>query len=165
MAIDPELFMHQTVDKPMETDRTLAPEGDFDFVIGDFDTKAYETYEFTYERGPNAGLPGSITNFNCPCVTTDPKVCKALDREEVTVFRRMVLEFEEDGMTLKVGKNVNIEIGQLRHAVGQNSDANWSIAKLCGAGPFKGRIEHISGKRKDGSPFKNAQVGRVAPIR
>lgn len=165
MPIDPELFMNATVDAPLPTERTLCPPGEYEMYIDDFTKDAFETFEFEYKRGPKAGTPGSMTKFNCPIIVADESVKKTLDMDRVIVFRSMTLEFEDDDITLKKGKNVNIELGQLRHAVGQNHDGPWALSQLRGAGPFKGRVEHREGKRKDGSQFKVAEVTRVAPIR
>lgn len=164
MPFNAEDFMTQTIDQPLETERTLVPPGEYKMVIDDFTQEAFETFEFEYKRGPNAGQPGQMTKFGCPCIVVDDKVKADLGMEKVTVFKNITLDFDDTG-AIAFGKNRNIDLGQLRHAVGQNNPGPWSIAQLRGAGPFMGRVEHREGKRKDGSAFKIAEVTRVAPIR
>lgn len=161
---DPNLFMNQTIDQPLETERTLCPPGDYQFVIDDFTAEALESIDFEYRKGPRAGQPGVMYKFSCPCVVQDEAVKTQLGVEKLVVYKQMNLDI--DGGNLEWGKNKNIELGQLRNAVGQNVNGQpWAISNLRGAGPFMGRVEHREGKRKDGSAFKLAEIVRVAPIR
>ena len=160
---DPDAFMTQTMDQPLETERTLVPPGEYQMMIDDFGRDALETFEFEYKRGPNAGQQGSMTKLGVPCLVQDESVKTSLGMDKVVVFKNITLDFENG--SLAFGKNKNIDLGQLRHAVGQNNPGPWSIGNLRGAGPFMGRVEHREGNRKDGTKFKIAEVTRVAPIR
>lgn len=161
---DPELFMQQTVDQPMETERTLCPPGDYTMMVDDFEAKrAIEQIDFEYKKGPNAGQPGTMYVFNCPCVVQDDKVKADMDQDRVIVYKRITLDVNADGQ-LSWGKNKNIDLGQLRHAVGQNHAGTWNISHLRGAGPFVGKVEKREGKRKDGTNFEGREVTRVAPL-
>src|SRR5262245_17049603 len=94
---DPDAFMSQTVDQPLEIERTLIPPGEYKMQVDDFTSDAFETYEFTYKRGPRAGSEGSMTTFNCPVVVLDDKVKADLKIEKPLVFHRITLDFAEDG--------------------------------------------------------------------
>jgi hypothetical protein len=162
---DPESFMNQTLDQPLETERKLVPPGEYRMRVGDFDSNAFETFDFTYKKGPKAGEAGSMHKFTCPVVIDDDRVRQAMSTDEPKVYVQCTLDVDETGQ-LQWGPNRNVDLGKLRHAVGQNvAGQPWSIANLRGAGPFMGKVEHREGKRKDGSPFKVAEVTRFAPIR
>lgn len=165
-TFDPDAFMNETVDKPLSTERTLVPKAEYKMTIGDFDSKAFQAIDFTYKQGDRAGTPGQMVKFGVPCIIVDDaKLKEALGLEKVVVFKNITLDFDENGK-LAWGPNKNVDLGQLRNAVGQNADnATWSPGMLRGAGPFMGIVEHKKGERKDGSKFELAEVGRVAPIR
>lgn len=159
---DPEAFMNETVDQPMETERTLCPVGEYPMMIDDFDSKAFQAIPF---KDKQTGEDREFHKFGCPCVVQDPAVAQKLGIARVVVFKNCNLDFGDDGK-LAWGPNKNTDLGQLRHAVGQNDRGKtWSPGNLRGAGPFMGKVEHRSGKRKDGSEFVIAEVTRVAPIR
>jgi len=164
MSFDPDAFMTQTLDQPLETERTLVPEGEYKAMVDDFTRDAFETINFTYKKGPNAGQDGSFTKFNVPLLIDDDKVKTELGMTKVVVFFSCTLDFEQDGQTLSWGKNKNIDLGKLRKAAGQNNPGPWSPGNLRNAGPLMVKVEHRSGKRNDGSEWKRAEVTRIAPI-
>lgn len=168
MPFDPEAFMNDTIDKPLETDRKLIPPGEYKMMIDDFEAaKAIENVEFEYKKGDRAGTPGNMYTFNCPCVIQDSETLKQeLGLDKLTVYKRMILDLDPTTFKLLWGPNKNTDLGQLRKAVGQNDEGMvWAVARLRGAGPFMGRVESKTGKRKDGTAFESREVGRVAPIR
>lgn len=163
-TFDPDLFMQQQVDQPLETEFRLCPEGEYQAMIGDFTSEAFEQIDFQYKRGPNAGQPGTMTKFSCPFVISDSRLAAELGRDTATVMRQIILDIAPDG-GLDFGPNKNVPLGQIRNAVGQNNPGPWQISQLRGAGPVMVRVVHRSGKRNDGSDWKNAEVDRVVPIR
>jgi hypothetical protein len=164
MDFNPEDFMNQTVDQPLDFERTMVPEGEFKGSVGDFTSEAFETITFTYKRGPNAGQEGAMHKFTCPIIIDDPQVAAKMQQETPRVYMNCTLDFDDQGK-LEFGPNKNIDLGKLRHAVGQNNAGPWSISMLRGAGPFMVKIQHRTGKRKDGTEFKVAEPIRFAPIR
>lgn len=164
MDFDPDAFMNQTVDQPLSIERTLVPEGEYKARIGDFTSEAFETFNFTYKRGPAAGQEGSMHKFNCPIVIDDDGLRAKLQMDNVMIYSPVTLDFDDTGGLL-FGPNKNIDLGKLRHAVGQNNAGPWKISDLRGAGPFMVKVQHRTGKRKDGSEFKIAEPVRFAPIR
>lgn len=164
---DPNEFMQQTVDTPSEglqTEVILFPAGEYRAMIDNFDGTAFERFEFTYSKGPNAGMPGSMTKLNLPFkVTDDPKLLQVLGKTEGTVRKPINLDFTPEGK-LDFGTNRNIELNRVRAAVGQDQPGPWTFTRLAGAGPVMIRVVHRTGKRKDGSDFKVAEVDRVVKI-
>lgn len=163
-TFDPATFMNQTVDQPIADDYVLCPEGEYQAIVDDFDETVFRTNEFVYSKGPNAGLPGEMTTFECPWVIQDDRVKLALGRDKVVVTEPIILDFDSNG-ALDHGPNKNVKLGQLRTAVGQNSAGAWSISNLKNAGPSMVRVVHREITRKDKSKFKKAEVDRVVPIR
>lgn len=164
MSFDPNLFMQQTIEQPLETERTLVPPAEYQMMVDDFESSAIEEISFEYKKGAQAGQPGTMHVFNCPCVIQSDTLKAELGVEKVIVYKRINLDIGPDG-NLEWGKNKNIDLGQLRAAVNQNGSGPWSIGMLRGAGPFMGRVDKKTGKRKDGSDFESREVGRVAPLR
>jgi len=164
MSFNPDDFMNQTVDQPLAVERTLVPEGEYKARIDDFTSDAFETFTFQYKRGPMAGQDGSMHKFNCPLVIDDDAVRASLQQDKVLVFFPVTLDFDDTG-ALQFGPNKNIDLGKLRHATNQNNAGPWTIGQLRGAGPFMVKVQHRTGKRKDGTEFKVAEPVRFAPIR
>lgn len=166
-SFDPNEFMQQTVDTPidgLQTDLKLCPEGEYKAMIDDFDGNAFERFEFTYQKGPNAGMPGSMTKLNLPFkITDDPRVKEALDRDSTVVRKPITLDFDSNGR-LDFGINRNLELNRVRVAVGQNAPGPWNFPQLRGAGPVMIRVVHRRGKRKDGTDFTIAEVDRVVKL-
>lgn len=161
---DPNTFMQQTVDQPLETEYRLCPVGEYQAMIQDFDGSAFRTNDFTYSRGPKQGQPGSMTSFDCPFVINDARVQQELNRDTAIVAMPCILDLDANG-GIDFGVNKNIKLGQIRAAVGQNNPGPWSPANLRGAGPVMVKVEHIDFTRRDGTQGKRAEVTRVAPIR
>lgn len=161
---DPEAFMQTTVDQPLEFERTLVPEGEYRLWVDDFDSSIFETFNFEYKRGPNAGQQGSLTKATVPIVVDDDKVRALFQTDKVRVYHECTLDLDPDTGLLLFGPNKNIAVGQLRHAVGQNSPGPWAFPNLRGAGPFMGKIEHREITGKNGK-FKRAVITRMSPIR
>ena len=164
MTFDPDAFLNQTVDQPLAIERTLVPEGEYQFMVDDFDSSAFEVIEFEYRKGPKAGQPGSMTKYNIPCICMSEDVKKSLDMDKVVVYYQGLLDFNDDG-TLAWGKNKNVDLGRLRHALKQNNEGQvWKPSMLRGAGPFMGKVTHRPFQRKDGTKTVIAEISRLAPI-
>lgn len=161
---DPDAFMATTVDAPVgDTKFPLVPEGDFQAMIGDFTSEAFEQIDFEYRRGPKAGSPGSMTKFNCPFTINDQRLVTEIGRDTATIFKQIILDLDAQGNP-DFGKGKNVQLNQVRDAVGQNVAGPWTFSQLRGAGPVMVHVVHRSGKRKDGSDWKNAEVDRVVRI-
>jgi len=104
-----------------------------------------------------------MTKFNCPFVLQDDAVKQEMGRDQVTVYKSIMLDFDENGGLAK-GKNKNIDLGRVLQAAGLNG-ANWQITQLRGAGPVVVKVVHREGERRDGSRWKRAEVDQVAQVR
>lgn len=163
-AFDPDTFMLQTVDAPLETEFKICPAGEFPAMIDDFDSSAFEVVDFEYKKGARAGQPGQFTKFSIPFNINDDKCRQELGRDKVVVTKQIILDIDENG-GLAWGPNKNIPLGQVRAAVDQNQPGAWSMAQLRGAGPVMVKIDHIDYKRNDGTKGTRAEVTRVVKMR
>ena len=157
-SFDADAFMQSTVDGPLETEFRHVPAGEYQNVyINDFDSKALSLNEGVSDK---TNKPYSFLKFSVPFkISNDPKVMAETGRDEAIVYKEMNLDRDDNGGIAR-GVNKNIELGRLFDAAGLNA-ANVSIASLRGAGPFVITVVHESGKRKDGSDWKQARVGKV----
>lgn len=160
---DPDTFMQQVVDHPLETEFVLVPQGEYTATIDDFTSEAFEQIHFDYKKGARAGTPGTMTKFTCPFVIQDEAVKSELGRDKVVINRQIILDLDDKG-DLDWGKNKNIDLGRIRAAVGQNDPGPWSISRLRGAGPVMIKVTHIDYERKDKTKGKRAEVERVVRI-
>jgi hypothetical protein len=161
MSFDPDVFMQQTVDGPLETEFKLAPAGEYQNVyIADFDSKAFTIQEFTYKQGDRAGQQGEMLKFSLPFrISNEPKLMAELGRDETTVYKELIVQRDDNGAIAR-GPNQNVELGRIYEAANLNT-GNMSPGSLRGTGPFVITVVHESGKRKDGSEWKQARVGKV----
>src|SRR5580765_1760999 len=82
---DPEAFMSQTIDAPLETEFLTVPAGEYTATIDDFTSEAFEQINFEYKKGPRAGTPGTMTKFSLPFVIQDEQVKQDLGRDKLVV--------------------------------------------------------------------------------
>jgi hypothetical protein len=152
---DPDTFMEQSVDGPMDTQVKQVPEGEYRAIIDDFDVeKAFRT--FTSNKNGK-----DYTVFSPPFVIQDDAVAADLGRDKVSVFHKgMFIDFNDaGGIDTSSGKNV--DLGKLRDAVGQNKGP-WKFTMLKGAGPVMVKVAHDTDK--DDPSKKYARVVRVVKI-
>lgn len=162
MTFDPETFMQQTIDQPLAENFRVVPEGEYTAMIGDFDSTAFESKDFTYKRGAKAGQPGTMTIFNCPFIVQDETLKAELGRETITVYGRIMLDIDPATGGLDFGPDRNVMLGRIRGAVGQNNPGPWNPSQLRGAGPLMIRVSHRSDD-KDPSR-KYVEVKHVSKI-
>src|SRR5262245_14345776 len=158
MTFDPDTFMQQTIDHPLETSLQLVPEAEYQMMFDDFDRSAFGTAEW---KNKNSGEDRSAVTLDLPCVILDENVKTALGRSKLTVPYRMFLDLTSEGL-LDWGKDKNVSLGRARAAVGQNNPGPWSISQLRGAGPFMGRVKHVPDRKNPDN--KRAQITHVTKI-
>lgn len=163
MAFDPDAFMNQTVDAPLESEYKLVPVAEYRAMIDDFTSEAIIQREFTYKQGPKTGQPGVMTIFICPFILDAPQVAADLNRTKLVVTRDYILDIDENTGKLATGPNRNVPLGQLRKAVGQEATPNWVIPMLRNQGPVMVKVIHKNVKGASGD-FTKAEVDRVAGI-
>lgn len=155
---DADAFMQQTVDGPLETEFKLVPAGEYQNVfIDDFDSKALELVEGDSAK---TGKPYSFLKLSLPFkLTNDARLLAEFGNDTARVYKELNVDRDENGGIAR-GTNKNVELGRIYAAAGLNAQGS-SLPMLRGAGPFVITIVHESGKRKDGSEWKNAKVGKV----
>jgi hypothetical protein len=158
-TFDPDTFMQQTVDEPMATEFRICPQGEYQAMIDDFDSKAFTHVEW---QDKQTGEQKSAPQFSCPFVIQDEKVKAELGREKLVVPAKMFLDINAAG-GLDFGPDRNVRLGQIREATGQNVKGPWSIMNLRGAGPVMVKVTHRQDKRNPERKF--AEVTRVVAIR
>lgn len=158
MAFDAKAFMEQKVATANATERELVPEGDFRFMI-DAGEGWIEFDSGTIGKGERAGQPWVKATIRC--LLQDEAVKAELGRQKVTVRKQVFVDVDSTGQ-IATGKGVNVELGQLREALGQNDPKKpWDFSKLEGAGPFLGQVKHQPND-KGGQPYVN--IERVAKV-
>lgn len=165
LPFDPEAFMAQTVDAPMDTERPLIPKKEYQAMIDTFEAaKAFEVIPFTYKSGPRAGQPGSMTKFTVPFVLNAPDVALELGRDPLICRAQIILDIDPTTGLLDWGKGKNIDLGRLRSAVGQNNPGQqWAPSHLIGAGPLMVFVDHEEITGKSGK-YKVDRVTRFAKL-
>jgi hypothetical protein len=155
-SFDPDVFMQQTVDNPMDTVIRQCPEGEFPAMIDDFEAaKAFRTFD--KKEGD-----GTFTVFSPPFVIQDEAVKAELERDKVVVYHKgMFVDIGPDG-GLDTAKGKNVDIGRLREAVGQNAPGNWGFGQLKGAGPVMVKVVHEPDKADPEKKY--ARVTKVTRI-
>lgn len=165
-SFDADAFMQSNVDAPMATEMVLIPEGRYQAHISDFDSSAFELFQFKYKKGPNAGQNGSMLKFTVPFVINDDaaklKIGKQLSNT-LTSTCQMIIDRDEFGK-IDYGTNRNVQLGKLRAAVNQNAAGPWAPSSLRNAGPLYVKVVHESYKRADGSIGKAARITDFAKI-
>jgi hypothetical protein len=157
MTFDPDAFMAQSIDAQMDTQRLLCPEGDFRAMLDDFEAeKAFRTFT-------SAKNNKDYTVFSPPFVIQDDKVAADLGQDKVIVYHKgMFIDVDETTGGLATGKGKNVDLGQLRDAVGQNGPGPWSFMQLRGAGPVMVHVVHD--QDPNDRDRKWARVNRVVKI-
>lgn len=155
---DADAFMQQTVDGPLETVYKLVPAGEYQNVfIDDFDSKSLELVEGTSDK---TNKDYSFLKFSIPFkLTNDPRLLQEFGTDTVRVYKEINLDRDANGGIAR-GVNKNLELGRIYDAAGLNT-GNTNLTMLRGTGPFVVTIVHESGKRKDGSKWEQARVGKV----
>lgn len=157
---DPETFMNQVIDQPLETEFQSVDPGEYVATIDDFTSEAFEQIHFEYKKGARAGTPGVMTKLTLPFVIQDDAVKQTLGLDKVVVNKQIILDVQDNG-DLDWGTNKNLDLGRIRAAVGQNDPGPWSISNLRGAGPVMVKITRVAFERKDKSRGERTEIERV----
>jgi hypothetical protein len=162
MPFDADAFMNAQTSGPMSTQIVPCPEGEYTAKVDDGDN--FITFrEVNTKNGPR---PIARILFE----VLDEGVRAKLNRPKVTVPYDIWLDTTASG-GIDTSEGMNVRLGQLRAALGQNSDAPWGFGMLKGAGPLAIRTSvrtDDSDKYQSLPPSerpKYAEVVRTAPIR
>lgn len=126
-TFDPALFEQQVVEEANETTYTPVPAGEYVGFIKDYKVREIQSK-----------IPGNPNSYVMDVIYTlqNEDVRQQLGVDELIVRGSCFLDLE--GGRILFGVNKNVQLGQLRSAVGQNKAGEpWSPSMLRGAGPVK----------------------------
>jgi len=153
MTIDINALVNTPVNDKLDTEFAVTPAGEYIVMISD--RGPITDWFRTVRMGDGREVP----QCNILMIVTDPAVAQSLGRQQATTRLTLWLDTEADGR-LSTGKGKNVNLGQLREALGQNNDAAWTFDKLIGAGPIKVMTEVQESKQ--GAKFSNVtRVGKI----
>jgi len=125
-TFDAETFMGGQTKDAGETHYTPCPSAEYQALIDDTKPKTFTNKE-TQEEGIILDVRFEIL---------DDEVREQLGQDKVMVTQGYFCDVNAEGL-LDWGTNKNVELGQLREAVGQNVDGEpWAPGMLTGAGPL-----------------------------
>lgn len=128
-SFDPNTFLDATIDTPFETQRTTIPPKDSYLAV--IDTLATRILDIKSQ--------GTRVVLDITWEIMDDEVKSQLNLTKATVRQTVWLDFDERGQLAR-GINQNIQLGQIRDAVGQNTGGAWAPRMLKGAGPARLKI-------------------------
>jgi hypothetical protein len=150
-SFNPDTFLDATVETPFETHRTtLPPKDNYLGVIDNIVTRVVET------KGQGARVVLDVT-----WEILDDEVKAQLNLPKATVRQTVWLDFDETGKLAR-GINQNIQLGQIRDAVGQNTPGAWAPRLLKGAGPARLKVSERPDEKNP--TIKYNDVDRVARL-
>lgn len=157
---DPKQFLNQTVNAPMSTKITPAPEGEYIAVIS---TKVpvVEWFGEAEWKDKSSGQTKTQPTCKIPFEITDARAKEQVKRETLMVTYDMFLDLDAQGR-LDTSDDKNVRLGALREALGQNQDRSWTFEKLYGAGPVMVKIVHQKDEKRPDDVF--AKISRVAKV-
>jgi len=112
-VFDPEAFLNGTIGGANSTKRLVVDAGTYPAFISDLKVERGTVKK----EGANFGKPW--TRLDVVWEIEDHALKAKMDRDKVTVFQGIMLEFDENG-TLAMGKGKNVQLGRLREAIGLN---------------------------------------------
>jgi len=147
-----EQFENTQVTEATSTERIYADENEYPAVI--------DKYEFR----PGTSKDGRPYLFVDVHWSLDsPEQRARMQREKVIVRQSFGLQQTEQG-GLATGKGINVELGLLRDAVGQNQNGMpWTFKQLLGQ-VAKVKVKHRDFVTNTGEPGKNAEVVAVTKL-
>ena len=149
-TFDVEGFLDSAVETPFDTARTTLPAGD-DYLgqIHKIDGRIVETKNQGDRR---------IIDVTWKIINKEDVIAQ-LNLTEAYVRQTVWLDFDVTGTKLARGVNQNIQLGQIREAVGQNHTGAWSPRQLVGAGPARLKISERVDEKNPALKFND--VDRV----
>lgn len=141
--MDMEQLLMQQFDSAVSTERVLHPLGDFLFMV-DIDPN-----KMKIDKGvSDAGNPWARFSAIAHTQDADGKLQAETGRPPI-MFVSIMLDLDDSGTQIALGKGQNVDLGQFLAACGINN-ANWSFAMIPGK-YFKGRVGP-SVNKKTGKP-------------
>lgn len=111
MSFDPATFMNTTYEESNDTKVTPCPVGEYLAVASKVETKQWSTRD-----GSKSGVKLEIV-----WDIDDSNVKQLLGRDKVTVRQQVMLDLNESGTGLDMGKGKNVGLGRVREATDLNA--------------------------------------------
>lgn len=129
-VFDPEQFLNQKTEGALDTQLIPVPEGEWSAQIEEITPRV-----ITDKNGEERAL------LNITWNVMDQEVAQQTSRDRNTVRQAVFLDLKDDG-SLDMGKGKNVQLGQLREALGQNNPKKaWKPADMQGQ-MAKVRVSH-----------------------
>lgn len=146
-VFNPKSFLDTSTDSAFETKRTEVPEGDYPGVIAKLEAEEFDRKDGTKGH--------QLTVF---WTVDDEKARKATGLDNPTVRQKLFLDLTPQG-AIATGQNMNIGLGRLREAIGQNkAGKKWSPSMLVGASALIHVGSRTVNEDKDGNPYAEPKV-------
>lgn len=151
--IDIQSFLDSTTTEANSTVAVPVPEGEYTGIIEKVDARTWTAKDDPTKSG--------IT-LDVVWLVDDQSVKDQLGRDKVTVKQGIMLDLNDSGSGLDMGKGKNVQLGKLRQATGLNAPGQAFAFSM-----LNGRMGKILVKHridKDDSEKIYAEVKGVAPI-
>lgn len=150
---DVQSFLDASTTEANSTVSTPVPEGEFTAIVDKVDARTW-----TSKKDPSkSGVTLDIT-----WLIDDQSVKEALGRDKVSVRQGIMLDLNEAGSGLDMGKGKNVQLGKLRQATGLNNPGQAFAFSM-----LTGRMAKVVVKQRvdEDDPEKiYSEVKAVAPI-
>lgn len=138
---DPNLFLNSSIDTTLSDKRVLVPEGEY---LGIILADKMTAKEITTDKGTF-----TMASLMIEVVDSDGKVEAATHRDKNIVRHEFFLDLNESG-GLDLREGMNVPLGQLRTATGQNNPGQSWAPSMLGGQMIRFQLKHKLDK--DGEP-------------
>ena len=150
---DVQSFLDSSTTEANSTVSTPVPEGEFTAIVDKVDARPWTSKKDSTKSGVTLDITWLID---------DQSVKEALGREKVSVRQGIMLDLNEAGTGLDMGKGKNVQLGKLRQATGLNNPGQAFAFSM-----LTGRMAKVVVKQRvdEDDPEKiYSEVKAVAPV-
>lgn len=147
-SFDPTLFLDATSTEANDTKLIPVPVGEFTAVAEKVEVKTWASRNDPSKAGIKLVIDWSID---------DASVKEVIQRDKATVRQDIMLDTNESGTGLDMGKGKNIGLGRVRQALGLNVPGQPFSPSM-----IQGRVAKVSVKHRVDGENIYAEVGAVA---
>lgn len=147
MSFDPNTFLNTTYEEANDTKITPCPVGEYLAVASKVDAKTWASRD-----GSKSGVKLEIL-----WEIDDANVKQLLGRDKVTSRQNIMLDLNEAGTGLDLGKGKNVGLGRLREALGMNAPG-----EPFSMGAIQGRMAKVVVSHRPNGEDLYAEIKKVA---
>jgi hypothetical protein len=152
MSFDPTTFLNQTLDQANDTKITPCPVGEYLAIAEKVDVKPWSSKD-----GSSSGL-----KVNILWEIQDENVKALLDRDKILVPQDIMLDLNESGEGLDMGKGKNVGLGRLREALDLNKPGEPFSFSMIQGRPATVAVSHRTGQNPEDIFHEIKRVAKVA---